>query len=56
MSGKRKSKNSEEKVKTKWTEPMDLVLEGEVMKRDVLYDPSLTNNPKIKEAKWNEIT
>ena len=47
---------SGKKEKFHWSHLQCLLLREEVNKHDVLVDPAKTNNTKIKEAAWEEVT
>ena len=42
--------------KFRWTAAQELLLKEEVSKRVILVDPALTNNSKLKEAAWDQVT
>ena len=43
------------KKKFRWTQQQEILLLEEVSKRRILVDPSTSNNPKMREAAWEEV-
>ena len=42
--------------KYRCTEPQEILLREEVEKRNLLVDPSTSNNSRVKEGAWEEVT